>query len=149
MSRLAPEQFLDRLGEITRSLRLLAAQAYASFDVGSTQAKFLRYLGQHQPLSQAELARATVTDPTLTGRVVETLIERGWVERAVSATDRRQYVLSLTAAGQRLRKRVEAARREVAERVVRGLDGKDLSDFARIEQKLKAALAKEMLESAD
>jgi DNA-binding MarR family transcriptional regulator len=140
---------LDRLGEITRSLRLLAAQAYASFDVGSTQAKFLRYLGQHQPLSQAELARATVTDPTLTGRVVETLIERGWVERAVSATDRRQYVLSLTAAGQRLRKRVEAARREVAERVVRGLDGKDLSDFARIEQKLKAALAKEMLESAD
>jgi DNA-binding MarR family transcriptional regulator len=139
---------LDRLGEITRSLRLLAAQAYASFDVGSTQAKFLRYLGQHQPLSQAELARATVTDPTLTGRVVETLIERGWVERAVSATDRRQYVLSLTAAGQRLRKRVEAARREVAERVVRGLDGKDLSDFARIEQKLKAALAKEVLESA-
>jgi DNA-binding MarR family transcriptional regulator len=148
VSRLAPEQFLDRLGEITRSLRLLAAQAYASFDVGSTQAKFLRYLGQHQPLSQAELARATVTDPTLTGRVVETLIERGWVERAVSATDRRQYVLSLTAAGQRLRKRVEAARREVAERVVRGLDGKDLSDFARIEQKLKAALAKEVLESA-
>lgn len=148
MSRPAPEQFLDRLGEITRSLRLLAAQAYASFDVGSTQAKFLRYLGQHQPLSQAELARATVTDPTLTGRVVETLIERGWVERAVSATDRRQYVLSLTAAGQRLRKRVEAARREVAERVVRGLDGKDLSDFARIEQKLKAALAKEVLESA-
>ncbi|HET9933631.1 MAG TPA: MarR family transcriptional regulator [Polyangiaceae bacterium] len=141
MARRSPEETLDRFGDVTRGLRLLSGQAYATFDVGTTQAKFLRYLGQHQPLSQAELARATVTDPTLTGRVVQSLIERGWVDRDVSREDRRQYVLSLTAAGQRVRKRVEAARRRVAERLVAALDDRDLADFDRIAQKLKAALA--------
>lgn len=141
MTRRTPEETLDRFGEITRGLRLLSGQAYATFDVGTTQAKFLRYLGRHQPLSQAELARATVTDPTLTGRVVHTLIERGWVDRDVSSEDRRQYVLSLTPSGQRIRRRVEAARRQVAERLVAALDDKDLADFARIAQKLTAALA--------
>lgn len=141
MTRRTPEETLDRFGEITRGLRLVSGQAYATFDVGTTQAKFLRYLGQHQPLSQAELARATVTDPTLTGRVVQTLIERGWVDRHVSTEDRRQYVLSLTPSGQRIRRRVEAARRRVAGRLVAALDDKDLADFARIARKLTAALA--------
>lgn len=136
-----PEQTLDQLGEITRAVRLLSGQAYASFDVGTTQAKFLRYLGEHQPLSQAELARATVTDPTLTGRVVQSLIERGWVDRDVSTEDRRQYVLSLTRSGQRVRKQVEAARHNVAARLVAALDDADLAAFERIAAKLKATLA--------
>ena len=140
MTRRTPEETLDRFGEITRGLRQLSGQAYATFDVGTTQAKFLRHLGLHQPLSQAELARATVTDPTLTGRVVQSLIERGWVDRDVSTEDRRQYVLSLTASGQRIRRRVDAARREVAERLVAALDDEDLADFDRIAQKLKRAL---------
>ena len=143
VARQTAEQFLDQLSEIMRALRLLAAQSYASFDVGSTQAKFLRHLGQQQPLSQAELARATATDPTLAGRVVQSLIARGWVHRSTRRDDRRQYLLSLTASGQRMRKRVLSARRRVAERLVRGLDKKDLIDCERIEHKLKAALANE------
>lgn len=118
----------------------MAAQAYANFEVGSTQAKFLRQIGLSPRISQAELARATATDPTLTGRVLDTLVERGWVERTRSDTDRRQYVLELSPAGQRVRKRVDEARRRVAERMVAALDDRDLSDFERVAKRLLAAL---------
>ena len=62
------------------------------------------------------------------------------VQRGRSDADRRQYVLELTASGQRARKRVDEARRQVAERMVAALEDRDLSDFERIAKRLLAAL---------
>ena len=140
MAKREAEHFLDRFGALARAVRLAAAQTYATFDVGSTQARFLRYLQQHPGSSQAELARATVTDPTLTGRVLESLVERGWVKRERSKDDRRQYVLELSAAGRRACARVDGARAEIAERMVTALEERDLRDFERIAGKLLEVL---------
>jgi DNA-binding MarR family transcriptional regulator len=138
--RREPDQFLERFSDLARCARALAGRTYASFEVGSTQAKFLRHIGQNSRISQADLARATATDPTLTGRALETLIERGWVRRSNSEEDRRQYVLELTAAGQRTRKKVEEARKRIAVQMTAVLDDRDLDDFDRIARKLLAAL---------
>jgi len=140
VARRNPDEFLESFSQLSRCLRALAARTYATFEVGSTQAKFLRHIGQNSRLSQADLARATATDPTLTGRALETLIERGWVRRSNSEADRRQYVLELTAAGQRTRKKIEEARRRIAVQMTDVLDGRDLEDFDRIARKLLAAL---------
>ena len=140
MARRDPDEFLERFSDLARCLRALAGRAYATFEVGSTQAKFLRHIGKHSRISQADLARATATDPTLTGRALETLIERGWVRRTNSEEDRRQYVLELTAAGQRTRKKVEDARRRIAVQMTAVLDSQDLEDFDRIAGKMLSAL---------
>jgi DNA-binding MarR family transcriptional regulator len=129
-------QFFDRFGAVSRCLRSVTAQAYATFEVGSAQAKFLRHIGRNSRISQADLARATATAPTLTGRALETLIERGWVRRKRSEEDRRQYVLELTASGQRTRQRVEKAREGVIERIAAVLDDRDIEDFDRIASKI-------------
>jgi len=126
---------------VMRALRSAAAQAYAPLDLGTAQAKFLRYIGEEQGISQAELARATVTAPTLTGRALEPLIERGWVKRTRSEEDRREYVLELTAAGKRARDRVLAARETIIAQVARALDDRDVRDFERIAAKILAAFA--------
>ncbi|HTA21766.1 MAG TPA: MarR family winged helix-turn-helix transcriptional regulator [Polyangia bacterium] len=139
MSRRAPEEVLDSFSAVARGLRAAAAQTYATFEVGSAQAKLLRHIGRESVSSQAELARLTGSDPTLTGRVLGTLIARGWVRRRRSEEDRRQYVLELTAAGRRARARVEAARQQVARRMVAALDQTDIRDFERIARKLRAA----------
>ena len=118
---------------------MVAAEAYASLELGSTQAKFLRHIGKNSRISQADLARATATDPALTGRALETLVDRGWVRRTRSEEDRRQYVLELGPAGQRARKRVEEAREIVAERMTSVLDDRDIEDFERISRKIVAA----------
>jgi DNA-binding MarR family transcriptional regulator len=133
------DEFLESFRALTRCVRSVAAEAYASFEVGSTQAKFLRYIGEHSPISQADLARGTITDPALTGRALETLVERGWIRRKRSEDDRRQYVLELSAAGQRVRKRVDQARDEIAARLAAVLDERDMDDFARIARKLITA----------
>jgi DNA-binding MarR family transcriptional regulator len=132
-------EFYDRFAEVLRCIRGVAEEAYAAIDIGSTQAKFLRYIGAESQLSQAQLARATGTWPTLTGRTVETLIERGWVRRKRDGQDRRQYVLELTASGKRVRERVNLARSGVVEGLAKVLDEKDAEDFDRIATKILAA----------
>ena len=141
VARREPEQILDSFSAVARRIRAAAAHSYESLEVGTTQAKFLRQIGQDAPLSQADLARKTVTDPTLTGRVLQTLIERGWVLRKHSRDDGRKYVLELSASGEKVRDRVEAARRQLARRMRATLDERDVADFERIARKLLAELA--------
>jgi DNA-binding MarR family transcriptional regulator len=131
--------FYERLTAVVKRIREVAAQAYAAEEVGTVQAKILRHIGQHSRISQADLARATDTAPTLTGRAIEPLVDRGWVRRKRSEEDRRQYVLELTASGQRARERVEAAREGIIERVASVLDERDRKDFDRIARKILTA----------
>jgi DNA-binding MarR family transcriptional regulator len=138
-----PIEFIETYGALKRCLTSVAAQAYAKVEMGSTQAKFLRHIGQASRISQAELARATGTDPTLTGRALQTLIERGLVRRERSDEDRREYVLKLGAAGRRAQVRVEKLRAELAARIVDALDARDVEDFDRVVKKILAAFAVE------
>jgi len=132
-------EFYERFAAVYRRIRSLADQAYAAIDVGSTQAKFLRHIGANHRISQAELARITETAPTLTGRVLDTLVEYGWVRRERSTEDRREYTLELTASGKRVRDRVVQARDNLIRRISRVLDERDVADFDRIATKILAA----------
>ncbi len=133
------QEFYERFAAVLRCIRAVTAEAYAAIDVGTTQAKFLRHIGANSHISQAQLARATYTAPTLTGRVLESLIEHGWVNRRRSSEDRRQYVLELTASGKRMRERVETARNGVIQRLTRVLDERDAENFERIAAKILTA----------
>jgi len=140
MARRDPTEFIDTFGAVRRRITALAAQAYAVADVGPMQAKLLRHLGKHAPISQAELARVTESDPALAGRVLGALIERGLIRRERSKADRREYVLELTAAGRRLRDRIERLRGQLAARIVGALDARDLDAFDRIARKILDAV---------
>jgi DNA-binding MarR family transcriptional regulator len=130
-----PIAFLETFVALERCLMAVSDEAYTEEKLGSTQARFLRYIGQHPGISQAELARATDTAPTLTGRLLQTPLDRGLVRRTRSKEDRREYVLELSAGGQRTRRRVEQARARFAANLVAVLDERDLRDFDRIAQK--------------
>ena len=134
-----PLEFLELFGALKRSFHSLAVEAYAAAEIGSTQARFIRHIGGHTRISPAELARATDTDQALTGRALQTLLDRGWVRRERSTEDRREYILELSATGRRALARVEQMRTELAERVVEPLDDRDIEDFTRIVGKLLAA----------
>lgn len=144
-----PTDFLETFGALRRCLSAQAQQAYAELEIGATQAKFLRVISDRPQISQAALARATNTDPTLTGRGLATLIERGWVKRERSAEDRREYVLSLTVAGRRVRDRVEALRKGMATRVVSRLSERDLDAFERIVTKILDGLGQTQAADGD
>lgn len=138
-TRREPTEFVDQFGAVRRRITAVAALAYGELEMGSMQAKLLRHLGLRGKSSQAELARATQSDPTLTGRTMQTLIDRGLVRRERSNEDRREYVLDLTAAGRKMRERVDKARARVAAQLVAALDDRDLEDFDRIAGKILAS----------
>jgi DNA-binding MarR family transcriptional regulator len=140
MKTVQPTDFIERFGAVKKRFHALAEAAYGEVDLGSMQAKLVRYIGRHSQISQAELARATASDPTLTSRTIATLIERGLVRRERSEEDRREYTVELTAAGKRVRERVEKLRNELAARLVAALDAKDFADFDRVTGKILAAL---------
>jgi DNA-binding MarR family transcriptional regulator len=136
--RREPTDFVELFGAVRRRLTTAATLAYSELELGSLQAKLVRHIGLRGGSSQIELARATASHPTLTGRALQTLIDRGLVRRERSAKDRREYVLDLTPAGRRMRERVETVRSRVAGDIVATLDNRDLDDFERIANRILA-----------
>ena len=134
-----PNEFIDLFSALKKRVTALVAEVYAEADLGATQAKSLRYIGKNSRCSQAELARAVESDPTLTGRVLQTLLERGLIKRERSDVDRREYVLELTAAGRRAWDRIGKARDRLAVYIGGALDDRDFDDFERVTKKLLAA----------
>jgi len=131
-----PNEFIEQFASLRKALTALAAEAYTAAGVGTMQAQLLRYIGAHPRCSQAELARATDSDPTLVGRALQSLVERDWVRRARSESDKRAYLLSLGPAGRRACATVASQRDALALRITRALSQRDLDDFARITTKL-------------
>ena len=128
--------FLESYGALKRRLDALCTEVYGEAELSPAQARFIRHVAANPGISQADLARATCADAALTGRVLQPLLDRGWIERARSKQDRREYVLSLGARGKPLLKRVDKARAKLGARVVEKLDAADLEAFDRIVEKL-------------
>jgi DNA-binding MarR family transcriptional regulator len=133
-----PFPFLETFAHLRRCLYGVVDATYGALGLGATQAKLLRRIGENRNLSQADLARATGTDPALTGRALQTLLDRGWVQRRRSRADRRAFSLELTPSGEALLREVLEAREEVAHRVRSCLNEEDLTAFDRIARKLLA-----------
>lgn len=136
-----PTEFMQTFSTLKKAISTFATQLYAQESLGPTQVVFLREISGKPGISQAELARATSTDPALTGRVLQSLIDRGWILRQRSETDRRGYTLELAAEGRRAVTRLEKVRARAAAQLGSALDARDLEDFERVTNKLVASLA--------
>jgi DNA-binding MarR family transcriptional regulator len=141
MPRRAATPFIDNYARLRRGLATVADEVYAPLGIGATQAKLLRTVGEGQPMSQADLARATATDPALTGRALRALLDRGWVRRRRSREDRRAFSLELTPEGEALYKKVRRARETLYARIDACLDESDIAAFDRMVEKLLVAFA--------
>src|SRR5579864_6313567 len=85
-----------------------------------------------QPVrTQAALAQAINADKSRIIGVLDDLQQRGLIRRQADAADRRVHLLSLTAAGDRLRRSVEAAIRGSEDEVLTTLPPADREAFLR------------------
>jgi DNA-binding MarR family transcriptional regulator len=92
-------ELLDVVSLVTQAVWTDLRRSGAALE--PTQWATLRMLSA-RPCTMSELARhKAVSLPTMS-RSVDMLVRRGWVERCVDDSDRRQTLVRLTAAGQRL-----------------------------------------------
>jgi DNA-binding MarR family transcriptional regulator len=123
---------------ITRTARRLRQEGSEGFS--PSQVAVLATLHRDGPLSPSELAeRERVKRPTAT-RVIARLTEAGLVERTTDPEDRRCALISLTAEGTALLRRVRARKTAYLARRLHELDADDTRALERAADVLEQLL---------
>ena len=112
----AAQRELERqMNEFMRPLGVTGAQADA-----------ITVIGQAGPLALKDLGELLIAEAGHPSRLVDRLVDAGLVDRRGGDDDRRRVVLSLTAKGRRLEKRIEEVRQRVLEIGREMLGGRDV-----------------------
>jgi len=79
------------------------------YPLSPSQAHALQVLGQSNLIPLYQLAGHLHLEKSTVSRLVNTLVERGWVERTINPENRREVLLKLTDAGCTLFEEVQAS----------------------------------------
>ena len=93
-----------------RELERRANDAMRELGVTGAQADAISVLAQTGPLSLGELGDLLIAEAGHPSRLVDRLVDAGFVDRRPSVDDRRRIELSLTAEGRAMEGRIQAAR---------------------------------------
>jgi DNA-binding MarR family transcriptional regulator len=123
---------------IVRMARRLRQEA--GTDLSPSQASALATIDRHGPLTPSELAdRERVQRPTAT-RIISRLEEAGLAERTADAADGRSHVVSATARGSALLRRLRGRKNAYLARRMRELEPDEVSVLAQAAEILERLL---------
>lgn len=101
-------------------------------DITPFQFAALSAINLQPGLDQASVAAWTACDRATIGGVVDRLVEKGYVIRTVSPTDRRARVLHLTDSGRETLARVDQIALGIQDEITRGLDAEERRTLVRL-----------------
>ena len=116
---------------LTRSLIAMERPILAAHEVSMWGYAVLSALRAEPARTQAALARTIGADKTRLIGVLDTLQQRGLIEREPDPADRRVHLLRLTAEGKRLHTSVQAEIRKAESKFLAGLPKPDRDAFVR------------------
>ncbi len=122
----------DLVMRLARSLRHRGAEVTAPWGLAPHQVRALRVVARHGDIRPGELAQHLRVAPRSVTDVVDSLEERGLVQRRPDPTDRRATVLTLTDDGRALVAKVEKARKSDAHAYFERLTDDDRAALRRI-----------------
>src|SRR6266481_9192319 len=116
---------------LARALVAREEPALLAHDISMWGYVVLTALAEQPVRTQAALAQAISADKSRIIGVLDDLQQRGLIKRQPDAADRRVHLLSLTPAGDRLRRSAEAAIRGSEQEVVAALPAAEREAFLR------------------
>lgn len=116
---------------LARALVAREEPALQAHDISMWGYIVLTALAEQPVRAQAALAQGINADKSRIIGVLDDLQQRGLIKRQPDADDRRVHLLSLTPAGDRLRRSVEAAIRDGEEELLATLPASDREAFLR------------------
>ena len=124
-----PGHLIRRVHQISTAL---FAEECAGFDLTAVQYAALYAIRLHPGVDATRLSTLIAFDRSTIGDVLERLEGKGWVMRTPSPQDRRVKLVSLSAKGTRLLRKVQPAVRRVQERLLAPLAPDDRPVLQRL-----------------
>lgn len=125
-------RFESTLMATSRSIRSLYDDALRELDLSLTEALLMAYVDHHGAMSQTAVAdRLGITRAAVTG-IVEKLLSRRLIDRAVDPADGRRKLVTITKTGRVVVERISAIDLELRAELRRGLPKADRAELAQI-----------------
>ena len=110
------------------------------FDVTPVQFAAMVSIELHPGIDQATLAGMIAHDRTTITGVIDRLVQKNMVTRAVSSTDRRARQLTLTDEGERTLRKIAPAIEQAQKAILQGLTQREQTEFLRLLKKATHAV---------
>lgn len=136
----------DMPGHLARRFQQIAVAIFhaevkkAGYDLTPVQYAALVTVKDRPGIDQATLAGLIAYDRTTIGGVVDRLVQKGFMTRKVSGSDRRARVLELTENGREVTEKVSAAVEEAQQVMLQGLSREEGQELMRLLTKAILAL---------
>ncbi len=129
---------VDGLAQLSFLVHNALAEIAAQHDLSIIQMRLLGVLRDREPTMQV-LGRLLGLDKSSISGLVDRAQRRGLVTRTVSATDRRAFRVSITAAGRQLAEQISAKFTARIETLAGGLSGPDRQLLSQLAARIVAA----------
>jgi DNA-binding MarR family transcriptional regulator len=126
-----PLRFIPDIHRATHRIALYLAET-ADFDINQAEAHVLAHLAAFGDSTVADIHRAFAHKRSTLTSILDRLVSRGLITRSTAETDRRSFTVHLTAAGQRLARKVYRHLRAFEDRVLADVSADDLNAFLRV-----------------
>jgi MarR family transcriptional regulator for hemolysin len=128
------------VGDITRLLRRVFDRRAASLGLTRAQWRALSRIQRCQGVTQADLAEQLELQPIAIGRVIDRLVQAGFVERRADPDDRRCWRLHLSDRSTEVMGKMRRIAADLREDVLAGIDDEELARLMRSLNTIKATL---------
>ncbi|MFC7047740.1 MarR family winged helix-turn-helix transcriptional regulator [Emcibacter nanhaiensis] len=137
-SPLLLEKFLPyRLSYLSNIVGRRLATIYSEkFGIAPPEWKVLAHLNRFPDISAAEVADKTALDKVAVSRAVNSLLDKGLVERSYAREDRRRSILNLSDKGRETYNQIEPLVRDYESVLLNALDDEEKQDLDRLITKL-------------
>jgi DNA-binding MarR family transcriptional regulator len=128
-TRSLEEELLERFNSLMRHVAESHAPEFLGVDLTMSQAKLLYLVSLRPGVSMGAIATELGIGPSGVSGLVDRLVATGYLERNEASVDRRQQLVTITAAGTAALERMRELRGEVMRRLLAGLDPAELEAF--------------------
>lgn len=120
------------IGNMYRKMVQYISIQLRPFDITTEQFAALFQLYKCDGINQKELAKRTSKDQPTTTRILDALSRKGLIEKKMCPSDRRAFLISITAKGRKMMEEAIPVENKALEQVFEGLDSEQIEWLKQI-----------------
>ncbi|MEH6562000.1 MAG: MarR family transcriptional regulator [Marinobacter sp.] len=109
--------------------------------IAAMHVRVLKVIGKSNSSTAIDIAGLFKRDKAQITRLVNQLIDQGFVQKTPNPDDKRSQLLELTSAGRALQERLRTLSDDMENQMAQGIEAEDLDTFTKVAQKMTRNLA--------